>query len=272
MRPLNGLLAVVHKEFPKDRHHGEKKALGSLWTRECQTAFEDLRYALTRAPVLGYADYTKEFILEVDASNHGLGAVLSQMQDGRQRVIAYASRTLRVSESTAANYSSFKLELMAKRWAMVEKFRGYLLGHKCIVYTDNGPLSHWKSAKLGAVEQRWAAEIDVFDHETRYRSGKTNIAADFLSRYPLSAPSDPEEAFVAVSSVQTDISPSAILACPVFCEPIVERTPVFPSPCPLPETIDNNQLREDQQADPDIAVIRPHVAGKTLPSSTERKK
>ena len=245
MRPLNGLLAVVHKEFPKDRHHGEKKALGSLWTRECQTAFEDLRYALTRAPVLGYADYTKEFILEVDASNHGLGAVLSQMQDGRQRVIAYASRTLRVSESTAANYSSFKLELMAKRWAMVEKFRGYLLGHKCIVYTDNGPLSHWKSAKLGAVEQRWAAEIDVFDHETRYRSGKTNIAADFLSRYPLSAPSDPEEA---------------------------ERTPVFPSPCPLPETMDNNQLREDQQADPDIAVIRPHVAGKTLPSSTERKK
>ena len=72
-------------------------------------------------------------------------------------MIAYASRTLRMSEKTMQNYSSFKLELLAKKWAMTEKFRGYLLGHKCIVFTDNGPLSHWKTAKIGSVEQRWIA-------------------------------------------------------------------------------------------------------------------
>ena len=275
-RPLNGILAEVHKQYPKDRHHGERKELGDLWTRDCQMAFEDLRIALTRAPVLGYADYSKEFILEVDASNTGLGAVLSQVQDGRQRVIAYASRTLRVSEKTAENYSSFKLELMAKRWAMVEKFRGYLLGHKCIVYTDNGPLSHWKSAKLGAVEQRWAAEIDVFNHETRFRSGKTNVAADFLSRYPMSTPDGPEEVFVAVSGVQTSppvssSSPSIVLSCPVFCEPVVERTPNFPSPQPLPETVNPDTLQAEQEADADIATILPFVNSKTLPSTAQRK-
>ena len=85
--------------------------------------------------------------------------------------------------------------------------RGYLLGHKCIVYTDNGPLSHWKSTKLGADEQRWAAEIDVFDHETWFQSGRTNVAADFLSRHLMSVPEGPDDAHVVVSNISVD-SPS----------------------------------------------------------------
>lgn len=58
-----------------------------------------------------------------------------------------------------------KLEFLALKWAMSDKFREYLLGHKCIVFTDNNPLSHLSSAKLGALEQHWVAEFMSFNFE-----------------------------------------------------------------------------------------------------------
>ena len=67
---------------------------------------------------------------------------------------------------------------------MADKFREYLLGTKVIVYTDNNPLAHLTTAKLGATEQRWAAQLSQFDLEIRYRSGKSNRCADALSRCP----------------------------------------------------------------------------------------
>lgn len=67
-----------------------------------------------------------------------------------------------------SNYSSMKLEFLALKWAMSEKFREYLLSHSCIVYTDNYPLSHLSSAKLGAKEQRWGAQLASFDFELKY--------------------------------------------------------------------------------------------------------
>ena len=77
--------------------------LGKKWTSNCIQAFESLKIALTQAPVLGFADYSLPFILETDASSTGLGAVLSQKQDGRLRVIAYASRGLRGPEKSMEN-------------------------------------------------------------------------------------------------------------------------------------------------------------------------
>ncbi|KAL1252190.1 hypothetical protein QQF64_019986 [Cirrhinus molitorella] len=81
------------------------------------------------------------------------------------------------------NYSSIKLEFLALKWAMVEKCREFLeiLGHKCIVFTDNNSLNHLATAKLGATEHRWAAELAAFDSELRYRSGRCNGNADALS-------------------------------------------------------------------------------------------
>ena len=106
-----------------------------VWVSEHQKAFDALKLALTTAPVLGYPDFEREFILETDASLRGLGAVLSQVDDlGRTHVIAYASRTLRPSERSMHNYSSAKLELLALKWSVTEKFRDYLLGSKFTVY------------------------------------------------------------------------------------------------------------------------------------------
>ena len=106
------------------------------WTIKHQEAFDALKEALCAAPVLGYPNFTREFILETDASLKGLGAVLSQQQkDGSIRVIAYASRSLRPSERSMCNYSSAKLELLVLKWAITEKFRDYLLGSQFQVYT-----------------------------------------------------------------------------------------------------------------------------------------
>lgn len=85
-------------------------------------------------------------------------------QDGKTRAIAYASRRLRGSEKNMENYSSRKLELLALKWAVSEKFREYLLGSKFVVFTDNNPLTYIQTkCKLKAIEQRWAAELANFD-------------------------------------------------------------------------------------------------------------
>ena len=121
--------------------------------------------------------------MEVDASNDGLGAVLSQEQDGRIRVIAYASRGLRGAEKNMENYSSRKLELLALKWAVAEKFREYLIASTFTVYTDNNPLTYMQSkCKLKAVEQRWVSELASFNFSIKYRAGKHNQNADALSR------------------------------------------------------------------------------------------
>ena len=114
----------------------------SVWASEHQKAFDALNVALTTAPVLGYPNFNRKFILETNASLRGLGAVLSTIdENGKVYVIAYASWTLRPSEKSMCNYSLATLELLALKWAVTEKFRDYLLGLEFTVYTDNNPLA-----------------------------------------------------------------------------------------------------------------------------------
>ena len=99
-------------------------------------------------------------------------------------MIAFASRSLQPSEQSMHNYSSVKLELLALKWAVTEKFRDYLLGSKFTVYTDNNPLAYVKESKLRVAQIRWLSELALFDFDIKYRSGKLNQAADALSRHP----------------------------------------------------------------------------------------
>ena len=185
---------LVNTDPNKGSRRGRKKSrvqppVGEWqWTAECQESFDDLKHALTTAPILGYADFSLPFQLEVDASFKGLGAVLSQVQGGRVRVIAYASRGLRGAERNRASYSSMKLELLGLKWAVTEKFRDYLVGAHFTVYTDNNPLSHvMSSAKLGAIEQNWVSQLARFQFNIVYKSGQENRNADGLSRRPQSS-------------------------------------------------------------------------------------
>ena len=144
--------------------------------------------------------------LHTDASFDGLGAVLCQVQDGKLRVISYASRKLKNSER---NYPIHKLEFLAMKWAICDKFNDYLYGHQFKVYTDNNPLSYvLTSAKLDATGHRWLAELGMYDFSIHYRSGKCNTDADFLSRIP---PNIEIETTVVNAFLQVPTTPGAVL-------------------------------------------------------------
>lgn len=226
------LAAPLHKtvaEFGRTQPgRASERGVIKCWTDACQQSFQALKTKLTTAPVLAYADFSLPFILEVDASYGGLGAVLSQEQAGKVRPIAYASRGLRPPERNMQNYSSMKLEFLALKWAMTEKFREYLLGHKCVVYTDNNPLSHLSSAKLGATEQRWAAQLASFDFEIKYRTGRSNQNADALSRRHPPGPQTVEAMLPGTAvpqplqqalGLRVEVSTASIVALPQHTSP-----------------------------------------------------
>ena len=175
-KPLHLLTGTVKGK------NGKKHPVPWTWETPQQEAFDTLIKRLTEPPILAYPDYSVPFELRVDASLNGLGAVLCQPQDGLIRVIAYASRGLKRAER---NYSSNKLEYLALRWAVTQKFHDYLYGHHFVVRTDNNPLTYvLTTAKLDAVGHRWLADLSTYDFELIYKSGKTNIDADALSRLP----------------------------------------------------------------------------------------
>ncbi|PIK56242.1 putative thy-1 membrane glycoprotein isoform X1 [Apostichopus japonicus] len=153
--PLHGLTRIPKNE---NKHPVKSKF---EWTEECQDAFIKLKSCLSSPPILAYADHSLPFLLYTDASNLGLGAILSQVQGEQERVIAYASRSLRESERNDRNYSAFKLELLAVTWAVTQKFKDYLMGAEVTIYTDHNPLVHLHSANLGTIEQRWVAKSPV---------------------------------------------------------------------------------------------------------------
>lgn len=132
-------------------------------------------------PILAFPDFSKPFVLHTDASNLGLGAVLYQEQEGKMHVIPYASQTLTTSENY--HLHSGKLEFLALKWAMYEKFRDYLIGSSCTVNTDNNPLTYVLSTtKLNATGCRWVAELSDGEVKIRYRPGRENVDADCLSQ------------------------------------------------------------------------------------------
>ena len=153
------------------------------WTEECERSFLELKDLCSNTPVLAYPDYTKNFKLYTDASESGLGAVLTQVkEDGKERPIAYASRTLSKSER---NYDAHKLEFLALKWSVTNRFHEYLYGGTFDVYTDNNPLTYiLTSAKLDAIGQRWIASLGPYNFSLHYNPGRQNTVADSLSRIP----------------------------------------------------------------------------------------
>ena len=151
------------------------------WDNACEESFLKLKELYTSTPFLAYADYSKPFKLHTDASGLGLGAVLYQThKDGKDRVIAYASRVL---SHTEVKYPARKLEFLALKWAVTDRFHEYLYEGKFEVYTDNNPLTYiLTTAKLDATGQCWVASLANYDFKLFYKSGQTNVEADALSR------------------------------------------------------------------------------------------
>ena len=165
--PLTVLMPSTTKKKQGKRKQPSQKPW--VWGDEQETAFKRLKDILSSPPVLGYVDYTLPFELHTDASAMALGAVLYQEKDGLKRVIGYASRALGKAER---NYPAHKLQFLALKWAVTDKFKDYLYGAKFVVYTDNNPLTDVLStAKLDATGHRWLAALGAFDFSIKYKPG-----------------------------------------------------------------------------------------------------
>ena len=227
------------------------------WTDLANAAFDNLKTMCVSTPILAYPDYQLPFTLHTDSSTDGLGAVLYQKQDGKQRVIAYASRSVSKAES---NYPAHKLEFLALKWAVCEKFHEYLYGTKPFeVFTDNNPLTYvLTSAKLDACGQRWVAKLANYNFSIKYRCGVSNTEADALSR--IKWPEAISEKLDTENGCMDTHVINAILTGAVTKSSLIES--VSCSTDVIPTELDKNTSKlsninwmKEQRLDPNLGVI-----------------
>ena len=166
MEPLNKLL---------------RKNVVYTWCEKCDLSFNILKTSLTSAPILGFPDFTTNFQLSVDACSDSIGFVLSQIQGGCEKVIAYAGRTLNKFER---NYSINELEALSVVEG-IKHFHVYLYGRPFKIFTDNSSITwlYRQKEPKGRIA-RWILQLLQYDFDIIYKTGKSNTNADAISRIP----------------------------------------------------------------------------------------
>lgn len=244
---------------------------GERWTPECTAAFQKIIHCLTHAPVLAYTDPAKPYILHVDASFEGLGAVLNQEYSDGLRPVAFASRKLRNSER---NYPAHQLEFLALKWAVVDKFHDYLYGAKFTVRTDNNPLTYvLTTAKLNATGHRWLAALSTYDFAIQYRPGRENVDADLLSRNP----SEGDDGWIPPSGVKALCKKLSVIESPSPPSRCVDQLGASPSAIPdlyaYPVRLDGGpvdpiglvDMQKDQNMDEVIGRVKQEIRANNWP-------
>lgn len=218
------------------------------WDDVCAGAFTQLKTDLTEAPILAYPDAEQPFIVDTDASNVGVGAVLSQSVGGVERAVAYFSRTLNRAER---NYCVTRRELLAVVLAL-RQFRPYLHGSHFLVRTDHASLTWLLNFKNpeGQVA-RWLEALQEYDFEIQHRPGRLHANADALSRRPC-----------------------AVLECR-YCQRQEERdqpltvAAIQTADCEGSSPWTSAQLQQCQEADATLAVVINWLATGRRPEWTE---
>ena len=176
--PHFATIAEPLTELTKGRNPDQVK-----WNEQCGEAFRKLKELLSTPPILKVAEPSKQYVLQTDASEQGLGAVLSQIREnGEEHPVAFTSRKFLPREK---NYSVIEKECLAIVWSL-QVFHVYLYGQKFSIETDHQPLS-WLGRMKNNNQRltRWALSIQPYCFEMRHRSGSSNNNADGLSRGPL---------------------------------------------------------------------------------------
>ncbi|KAJ0444029.1 putative nucleotidyltransferase, Ribonuclease H [Helianthus annuus] len=145
------------------------------WSNAAQQAFDQLKQALMHAPVLALPDWSKEFVIETDASSKGLGAVL--MQD--RHPLAFVSKALSIRQCSLSVYEK---ELLAILMA-VKHWHQYLILKHFTIRTDQKSLKHLLEQKITTpLQHTWLSKLMGYDYSIVYKKGVDNGAADALSR------------------------------------------------------------------------------------------
>ena len=168
-KPLYDLLAEPKEKITKQKRASSNKKRQKpssqpiIWTEQHQNILENLIESLKSPEIMAFPDFTLPFIVHYDASENGLSAILYQKQNNEMKVISYASRTLSPAEKNYHLHSG-KLDFLALKWAVTEKFRDYLYyAEHFTVYSNNNPLSYlMTSSKLNATGMRWVSELANF--------------------------------------------------------------------------------------------------------------
>lgn len=247
------------------------------WTRAHQEALSDLVDALTNPPVMAYPLFDKPFDLHVDASGEGLGAILYQRDDqGIPRVVAYASRTLSPAEKNYHMHSG-KLEFLAMKWAIADRFRDYLYyAPHFTVYSDNNPLCYvLTTPRLDATRLRWISELADFNFSVKYKPGPRNRDADGLSRMSLDFTTLQSECTMESTKDEVEATVKMVEAR------TSNKLQGFVSPvCPTPESTSNvpddvkvshEALLTAQEKDETISLVIKLVTKGKQPSAREKK-
>lgn len=174
---------------------GRKKGQPIVWTPEADEAFDEIKKSLTSAPVLASPDFSKPFVIQCDASDYGVGAILYQECDGIEHPIAYASKALNKAQR---NYSVTEKELYSMITA-IEKFRGYVMGTEFTVETDHASLKWLSNLSCPSGRlARWLVRLNQYTFKVVHRKGALNVVADALSR------SIPETAVLDIANLKPD--------------------------------------------------------------------
>jgi hypothetical protein len=202
-----------------------KKDVAWKWTEEAQEAFNTLKEKLSEFPIPRRLDFSKVFILHTDWSALGIGAIIGQLdEEGKEYVIAYASRSNNKAES---NYSSYEGECLVVVWVVIH-FRPYLYGTNFTLYTDHQPIK-WlmTNDKLTGKLARWALILQEYEFKVIHQPGITHQNADTMSRRPLTTSEDFSEArqdFDQIPTIHVYEASSylALLQCNLVEHPILD--------------------------------------------------
>ena len=198
------------------------------WTNTHTKAFNTVKDILTSDKVLTHYDAKRPLVLAADASPYGLGAViLHTYEDGSQKPIAYASRSLGKHEK---GYAQLDKEALAIMFGL-KKFRMYVYGRKFTILTDHKPLERILGPKTGVPTlaaqrlQRWALTLSAFTYDIKYIPGKQNTLADALSRLPLTTTYEKEEEVYRIEDKMLDNLPvtSKSIGQAVKKDPVLTR-------------------------------------------------
>ncbi|KRX49904.1 Transposon Ty3-G Gag-Pol polyprotein [Trichinella murrelli] len=229
---------LMKRKVAYSGHIISEKGIATVPSKTRAVAFDALKHQLTSAPILAYLDFRSRFLVDVNASGDGLGAVLRQKDDSKERVVAYASRSLTKPESRCCVTLREMLGLMLA----LHEFRPYLYGQRFLVRTDHSCrrwLRNLKEPEGHAA--RWLESLAELDFEVEHRPGRLHGNAAALSRTSCAQCGRPMKS--SMCALRATPSGSAVVAQTLW-----------------------DQLLAAQQADPEIQLLRLWVTSGPWPT------